>query len=152
MKTLFATLVIVGLATCTIGSEAVNRERDYLREATTATEQNPYYLETEKYHRSENLGIEDEEGIIGKVHSRVPGSKKTRSESLEKLLRGGDRRAREVLGKKKHREEVLLSRGDLNKDNLFEEKYEEAEKLLRDQKDKLREKKDIFIKKYVTNP
>ena len=152
MKTLFATLVIVGLATCTIGSEAVNRERDYLREATTATEQNPYYLETEKYHRRENLGIEDEEGIIGKVHSRVAGSKKTRSESLEKLLRGGDRRAHEFSGKKKRREEVLLSRGDLNKDNLFEEKYEEAEKLLRDQKDKLREKKDIFIKKYVTNP
>jgi len=151
MKSLFATLVIVGLATCTIASEAVNRERDYLREATTTTEYNPYYLETEKYHRRENLGIEDEEGIIGKAHSRVAGSKKTRSDSLEKLLKGGDRRAHEVFGKKKHREEILLTR-DLNKDNLFEEKYEEAEKLLGDQKDKLREKKDLFIKKYVTNP
>ena len=129
MKSLFATLVIVGLATCTIASEAVNRGGDRLREATSITEAIPYHHETEKYRHRENLGLEsddedEEEGIFG---SRVAGSKKSRSESLEKLLKGGDayRRDREVHRKKKNilgGEEALLTR-----DNKHLEEIDEAE-------------------------
>lgn len=61
MKSLFATLVIVGLATCTIASEAVNRGGDRLREATTITEAIPYRHETEKYRHRENLGLESDD-------------------------------------------------------------------------------------------
>ena len=62
MKTLFATLVIVGLATCTIGSEAVNRERDYLREATTTT--------TELEFKVDSLIIRDEKYFSTNKESR----------------------------------------------------------------------------------
>jgi hypothetical protein len=113
MKSLFATLVIVGLATSTMASEALNREgSEYLREATTAI---PL---AEKYRHRENLGLEEEEeeGIYG-----ARDSKKSRSESLEKLLRGRDKKDRGIFGKKKHLlgEEALLTR-DINKDDVSE--------------------------------
>jgi hypothetical protein len=168
MKSIFATLVIVGLATCTITSDAVDRG-DYLREATKTTETTRAipYLETKKYRRDKNLDEslseeeeEQEEENFAKTHLR--GSKKT-SASLEKLLKGDDayklsefKRDHEAFGKKK---QALLSR-DLKNERLEKEEAEfRNEKLLnklRDEKnkEKLREKKDHLVirKEHLANP
>jgi hypothetical protein len=165
MKSLFATLVIVGLATCTITSEAVDRG-DYLREATKTTETTRAipYLETKKYRRArdENLDEslseeeeEQEEENFAKTHLR--GSKKT-SAALEKLLKGDDvyKRDHEAFGKKK---QALLTR-DLKNERLEKEeaefRNEEHLNKLRDEKnkEKLREKKDYLVirKEHLANP
>ena len=171
MKSLFATLVIVGLVSCTIASEALNKG-DYLREATTesiSTTHEIPYLETEKYRSRGGevygkLGeiVEEEEDIFGKSHSRVAGGRASKkSNALDKLLKGGEvyksplKRDREVHGKKKHMlggEEVLLTRDIKNEDELLEEAEIENEELFRiianEKKDKLRERD--LVKKHPT--
>jgi hypothetical protein len=164
MKSLFATLVIVGLATCTITSDALDRG-DYLREATKTTETTRAipYLETKKYRRArdeildENISEEEEEEEENFAKTHLRGSKKT-SAALEKLLKGDDvyKRDHEAFGKKK---QVLLTQ-DLKNERLEKEEAElRNEKLLnklRDEKnkEKLREKKDYLVirKEHLANP
>jgi hypothetical protein len=157
MKSLFATLVLVGVATCTITTERLRGEEIPIVSRKVASTSSYPFIEKVKYRENvlgRDIEEEEEEGILGKsTHGDV--YTRTSKNPLEKLLKHKVpeeieiERERAVLGKKHHMRggDVLLSRDKKYKsvgdEDIFGEEEEELFRIMDKEDVPVHKRKDV---------